>query len=576
MRPRLLGFLAGAAALSLATVVGLPARGEGPTRPLHEQVDRLIEDATGGPMASPATDGEFLRRAYLDLAGMIPTAEEARDFLDDPSPSKRARLIDRLLEGPGYARRMQYAFDVMLMERRRDQHVPRDEWEAFLRRSFAENTPYDEFARRILSADGSEPPGDRAPSKFVLDREADPDLLTRDIGRMFLGRDLQCAQCHDHPLVEDYFQAHYYGIRAFLDRSSLFTDPESQVVMLAEKAEGETTFQSVFKTSVTHSTAPRVLDGPPVDEPELPEGERYEVAPEKDKAVRTIPTFSRYEHLAPALANDEVDAFSRNIANRLWALLMKRGLFHPLDLDHSYNPPSHPEVLDLLAGWFRDHEYDVKALLRELALTRAYQRSSEIPPGADPEAAEPSRFSVANLEPLSPEQLAWSLMQGLGVVSAHREEAEADLDHLDSALCDRCKADEARQARRPWQVEEAVHARLSGNVDAFVRYFGAAEGQPDDSVEANVHQALFLSNGPQVQSWLDPSGSNLTARLSGIEDPAEVAEPLYLAILSRRPSAGERAEVLGYLGRRGDDQRSDAVRELAWALITSSEFRFNH
>jgi hypothetical protein len=375
-------------------------------------------------------------------------------------------------------------------------------------------------------------------------------------------------------LIEDYAQAHYFGLRAFLDRSSLFTDPTSNVVMLAEKAEGETIFQSVFKKSVTHSTAPRVLDSSPIDEPELPEDQRYEVAPEKD--VRSVPTFSRFEHLAPTLASDEIEPFARNIANRLWALMMKRGLYHPLDLDHSDNPPSHPEVLDLLTSWFRDNGYDVKALLRELALTRTYQRSSEIPPGVDQEIAEPSRFVVANLDPLSPEQLSWSLMQGLGVVAAHQDSASAELEHLESDLCERCQADEERQGRRPWRLEEMVHSKLSGSVAAFVRYFGAAEGQPDDSVEANVHQALFLSNGSEVQSWLNPSGSNLTAELAAIEDSSGVAEPLYLALLSRRPSAEERAEVVAYLDRRGAERRLDAVRELAWALITSSEFRFNH
>jgi hypothetical protein len=574
MRPRSLGILAVPAAFLLTTAGLAPAFAEEPRRPLHEQVDELIEAATAGQEAALATDAEFLRRINLDLNGMIPAADEARDFLDDPSPYKRARLIDRLLDGPGYARRMQYVFDIMLMERRGDQHVPRADWEAFLRRSFASNVSYDQLVREILSADGDEPAAERAPAKFVLDRQADPDVLTRDIGRIFLGRDLQCAQCHDHPLIEDYAQAHYYGIRAFLDRSSLFTDPESKVVMLAEKAEGVTTFQSVFKKSVTHSTAPRVLDSAPIDEPELPEDRRYEVAPEKD--VRPIPSFSRFEHLAPSLARDDIEPFARNIANRLWALMMKRGIYHPVDLDHSDNPPSHPEVLELLTSWFREHGYDMKGLLRELALTRTYQRSSELPPGADPEMAEPSRFMVANLEPLSPEQLSWSLMRGLGVVAAHQDSASAELDHLESDLCDRCRADESRERRRPWRIEEAVHDRLSGSVSAFVRHFGAAEGQPDDSVEANVHQALFLSNGPEVQSWLNPSGSNLTARLAAIEDPSGVAEPLYLAILSRRPSAEERAEVMAYLDRRGAEQRSDAARELAWALITSSEFRFNH
>ncbi|RUL85960.1 DUF1549 domain-containing protein [Tautonia sociabilis] len=543
---------------------------------LHERIDRLIEAKLDAPPAAPATDGEFLRRAYLDLAGTIPSPEEARAFLDDPSPYKRDRLVDRLLELPSYARRMQYVFDATLLERRGDQHVPRADWEAFLLRCFAENVPYDEFVRRILEADGSEPPEQRAPAKFILERGADPDLLTRDIGRLFLGRDLQCAQCHDHPLIEDYKQAHYYGLRAFLDRTSLFTDPKTSRAMLAEKAEGETTFQSVFRKSVTHTTAPRILDLEPIADPELPENEaeRYEVAPAKD--VRSIPKYSRFDQLAPSLASDDVDAFSRTIANRLWALMMKRGLVHPLDLDHADNPPSHPELLDLLANSIRAMDYDIKAFLRELARTRAYRRSSEPPPGASEDLVEPSRFAVAGLEPLSPEQLAWSLMQALGVVDAHRQQAEADLDALEADLCDLCREDRDRIANRPWRIEQMVHDRLAGNVRGFVQIFGASEGQPDSSVESSVHQALFLSNGPLVQSWLNPSGTNLTARLAAIEDPAAVAEPLYLAVLSRRPSEEERAEVVSYLESRGADQRAAAVRELAWALVTCSEFRFDH
>ena len=112
----------------------------------------------------------------------------------------------------------------------------------------------------ILSADGTDPET-RGAAKFYLDRLADPNLLTRDVGRMFLGRDLQCAQCHDHPLIDDYKQAHYYGIFAFLNRTSLFED-ERKASVLAEKAEGDVTFTSVFKKKVTHKTGPRILDGP--------------------------------------------------------------------------------------------------------------------------------------------------------------------------------------------------------------------------------------------------------------------------------------------------------------------------
>ena len=151
---------------------------------------------------------------------MIPTSAEARAFLDDPSAYKRQKLIDRLLAGPEYARRMQEVFDAMLMERRDDTYVPAPEWQGFLRRAFADNLPYDQLVTEILSADGTDPTT-RGAAKFYLDRLADPNLLTRDVGRMFLGRDFQCAQCHDHPLIDDYKQAHYYGIFAFLNRTTL-------------------------------------------------------------------------------------------------------------------------------------------------------------------------------------------------------------------------------------------------------------------------------------------------------------------------------------------------------------------
>ena len=155
---------------------------------------------------------------------------------------------------------MQDVFDAMLMERRDDTHVPSGEWQGFLRRALAENMPYDQLVTEILSADGTDPQT-RGAAKFYLDRLADPNLLTRDVGRMFLGRDIQCAQCHDHPLIDDYKQAHYYGIFAFLNRTTLFED-DKKVAVLAEKAEGDVTFTSVFKKKVTHKTGPRILDGP--------------------------------------------------------------------------------------------------------------------------------------------------------------------------------------------------------------------------------------------------------------------------------------------------------------------------
>lgn len=169
-------------------------------KPLHERIDALVESSTLGPIAAPASDADFLRRAYLDLNGTIPDAATARAFLDDPSPTKRQALVDRLLARPHFARHMANVFDVLLMERRpqrslpaAEYNVPAAEWQEYLRKSFADNKPLDQLAREILSADGADP-SLRPAVKFYLDREADPNLLARDIGRLFFGRDLQCTR----------------------------------------------------------------------------------------------------------------------------------------------------------------------------------------------------------------------------------------------------------------------------------------------------------------------------------------------------------------------------------------------
>ncbi len=557
-------------ALILALSIGGSLAG---SEPLHRKIDRAIEAKLDGEVAAPATDAEFLRRIYLDLAGMIPTSLEARTFLDDPSPYKRQKMIDRLLGGPEYARRMQEVFDAMLMERRDDTHVPAAEWQAFLRRAFADNLPYDQLVTEILSSDGSDP-NSRGAAKFFLDRLADPNLLTRDVGRMFLGRDFQCAQCHDHPLIDDYKQAHYYGIFAFLNRTTLFED-EKKTSVLAEKADGDVTFNSVFKKKVTHKTGPRILDAAAVPEPSVPKGAEYLVPPDKEKKVRAIPRYSRRALLGRQLT--AAPEFSRNIVNRLWAMLMGRGLVHPVDLHHSENPPADAALLELLAREFAASHYNIKSFIRELVLTRVYQRSSEPPPGMSlgDESGGGLTFRVAALKTETPEQLAWSIMQGLGMVADTRRQVEEKLDGHDPKMRAIFQTDDRRRALRATMIEEGVHAALQNNVAPFVRQFAAAAGQPQDASEPTVHQALFLSNGGQVHSWLAPSSGTLVGRLARLSDPSAIADELYLSLYTRRPSDEERAQVARYLPDGGKD-RGPALQELAWAMLTSTEFRFNH
>ncbi|MFO0929191.1 MAG: DUF1549 domain-containing protein [Gemmataceae bacterium] len=516
-----------------------PSSGE----PLHIRVDRLI--AAGADFAKydagPASDAEFVRRVYLDLTGCIPSAADARAFLADPSPGKRVALIDRLLHSPDYARHLAITFDVMLMERIGGRTATAQaEWHEFLRSAFAANQPWDEVARTILSGDDSDPKR-MYRAKFYLDRTAEPHVITRDISRLFLGTNLQCAQCHDHPRVEEYKMEHYYGLFAFVNRTSLVTDPRRKMAVLAEKADGEATFQSVFDPKkVTKTTLPRVPGGPAISDAPVDKKQPYTVAPAA--GVASVPKYSRRARLAAALCRADYLPFRRNLANRLWAHLMGRGLVEPLDMDHPANPPSHPELLDLLADDLAARKFDVRGFLRELALSQTYQRSS-VP--RDAAAKDAPLYSTAHLKPLTPEQLAFSLMQATGYTEAQR------------------------QALGGQATEAAVYARLASQVPAFVRTFGSPAGGPQ-AFDARMEQALFLANGPTVRSWLANRAGGLVGRLAKRSGPA-LADELYLSVFSRLPDDDERRETAAFLaGRPG------AAADLAWALLASTEFRFNH
>jgi hypothetical protein len=515
--------------------------------PLHQRIDEGIaagKQSFEAQAAALSSDAEFLRRIYLDLTGCIPTVDDARAFLKDSSPDKRHKLIERLLAAPAFARHMSEVFDVLLMDRRADKHVKRPEWKEYLRTSFASNRPYDDLVREILSADGADPKL-RPAAKFYLDRDGEAHLLTKDISRIFLGMNLQCAQCHDHPLVDAYKQDHYYGLYAFLNRSFVFTDKAKKFSVYAEKAEGDVSYQSVFEPKVTKNSGPRLPDGPAVMEPKLEKGKEYAVAPAKD--VRPVPKYSRRAQLAQQMTDNA--RFKRAAANRFWFLLLGRGLVHPVEFDHEENPASHPELLALLADELAAMKYDIKAFVREIVLTKTYQRSSELPKGVKdiPEKL----FAVAQLRPLSPEQLAWSTMQATGLADAERKALGA-------------KA-----------TEQALYAKLAGNVNPFVSLFGGAPGEPADlGFQTTLDQTLFVSNGSVIRGWLAPRPGNLTSRLIELKDASTLAEELYLSVLTRLPTTEERKEVADFLAQGSD--RTAALQDLVWALVASAEFRFNH
>ncbi len=422
------------------------------SEPLHDQIDKLLVPVTGVEPAS-ASDAEFLRRVSLDLIGMPPTADEAREFLKDAAADKRVQLIDRLLGSPHFVRRFAQALDLMLMERRPNTNVTADEWQAWLVQSVRENKSWNELAKEILLADGADP-AKRAPARFALDRGSDPNMLTRDIGRVFFGRDMQCAQCHDHPLVDDYLQSDYQGLFAFLQPTYAITKKEGdkQTVMVAERAGGNVSFQSVF-LHVPRRTAARVPDGTMIDEPFYLPGEEYQVAP--GDQVKSIPKFSYREKLAELATNGSNEAFNRNIANRLWAFMFGRGLVQPLDWQNPENPPSNPELLNVLAAQIAAMKFDMKAFVRELALTNAYQRA--FTPPAD--------------------------------ITSLGDKAEQEAKRLQGERETIVKASEAsdaayKKAAEAWEKAEADTLPVAGELDTAKTKYADAKKKADEAAKA--------------------------------------------------------------------------------------------
>lgn len=446
--------------------------------PLHARIDALIAAAHPGGQAPIAGDADFLRRTYLALHGVIPTAAQARAFLADTAPDKRAKLVELLLADPQFAKWMAVRFDVMLMERRGEAQTKAGPWLEWLEQSFAANKPWDALVREVIAADGADEKT-RHVARWLLEREVDPNALAKDAARLFLGRDIACSQCHDHPRIDDYLQRDYAGLQAFFSRSYLFKGDAKKAgpsSLVGEQADGDTTYLSVF-TKVGGGTKPRLPGEGELAEPATAE---WTVPPDaKNKALRPIPKFSRRGLLATALGDGHHPAFRRNIANRLWAVVFGRGLVEPLDLHHSANPPAIPPLLDLLGDQIAAMKFDMRAFVRELALTQAFQRALDLPdPSAD--VAGVAR-KLAELEKTA-EALALAahaaeerfIAEQKATADAQRAAApvlaeQAKLDAaaaaakkpLDAALAEQKKADDALAAKREEHRALADSAAIS-------------------------------------------------------------------------------------------------------------------
>lgn len=528
----------------LVFACSFPANGQ----QLSSLIDQHIEQATSEPFAPQSSDAEFLRRVYLDLIGQIPNSEEATEFLSSSEPNKRADLVDQLLQDDRYARRMAEFFNVMLMERRGVD----PNWQEFLTTAFESNMSWDEMVKHMVSPD---PQNEslRGSAYFLTKRlekygqnPTDFPGLASDLGRIFLGMDLACAQCHDHLFIDDYKQADFQGLFAFINNSFVRRDTDFPAIgMKPVKAKLE--FNSVFEEG-TFTTGPKLPGQAEIPVPEFVAGEEFAVPPNKETKAPGIPSFNPLDFLSQQLPRESNQSFNLNAANRIWFLMMGRGIVHPLDLHHSDNPPSHPELLSLLATQFAQHNYDIKWLIRQIALSDTYQRTGVVSDSV--QGAKRNQYRVYAEKPMSAEQLMWSMLTATGQLAHIPEPGNNEQGGIDESATD--TLDDIR--------------------DDFLAAYANPPREPETEFAPSVRGALFVLNAPRVLSWLKAEPGNLADRLNKQNDG--YAKTLYLAVLSRQPTSEEATHFNQFISTHAN--KTLAIEQAIWALLASNEFSINH
>lgn len=556
--------------------------------PLHAQIDALVAKANPAGQAPIVGDAEYLRRTYLALHGVIPTAAQARAFFADPAKDKRAKLVDALLAEPQFAKWMAVQFDVLLMERRGEAHTKAAPWREWLEEWFAANKPWDALVRELLTADGGDEKT-RHFARWLLERQADPHALTKDTARIFLGRDLSCAQCHDHPRIDDYVQRDYAGLQAFFSRTYLFQPDPNKPGSVGEQATGEQSYNSVF-TKVGGDTKPRLPGEAELTEPAPGE---WTVAPNpKDKNVRPIPKHSRRAMLAAALGDGHHPAFRRNIANRLWALVFGRGLVEPLDLQHSDNPPSNPALLDLLADRVGAMKFDVRAFVRELALTETFQRTLDLPE-IPPEAAK----AVADKMPVL-EQEATALRAALTAIEEEAEKArkavieakraaqpvEAERTKMENAAAEAKKAMDAAAAEQK-KMEDALAAKRDAQkalaeAAAKVNEALAKTGEvPELTAAAKLFQSKSEAKGseiPAAEKEVADKKAGTDAKSQALTAAQQIAAAGKARVEEALKVVGAQQAVLDAAAAKRETERTKAKHTAALAAQVKAALQWSN
>lgn len=504
-------FVASAAGNACAEDETSPRDRAAMVRRIDELIDRRLKEAEREP-APRSSDAEFLRRAYLDLTGVTPRVAEVRAFLADPAEDKRAQLIDRLLHSPAHATHLANTWRRIMLPggmnlEQVNNVVGVQNW---LRTQFAENLRYDNLVSELFVATEGDQTG---PALYYTALDLAPEKLAGSTARIFLGLQIECAECHDHPF-DKWKQTDFWGYAAFfaqLERGNARGGMSS--LRIADRDTGEVKLPN-SETVV----APLYPGGGKPSEEELG---------------------TRRMKLAIWIASRDNPYLARAAVNRVWGQLFGRGIVEPVDDLGPHNPPSHPELLDELAAYFVENGFDLRELYATLTRTAAYQRTSEW--RTEP-APPPELFARMPLKALSADQLYDSLNRIL-----HRAAAQG-----------------------------AVSSLLDPQRQSFVARVEASGKSPLE-YEAGVLQALTLINGADIAEATDPERSPLLGGVDApFLTDAQRIETLFLATLSRPPTDEERKACLASLENRSPGERGKQLGDVLWALLNSAEFAFNH
>ena len=520
---------------------------------VFNEIDRFILARLRSESVDPSpicTDYEFVRRAFVDVVGMIPTGEEIKAFVNDKSAEKRAKLVEKLLnDNERYADHWEVMWGDWLREHTAGKkEAEPGKYRDWLRAALKSNMPYDQFAMKLMTASGK--PSENAATNFFFRDQMNRVETVNTIAQTFMGTRMACAQCHDHPF-DKWTQTDFHGLMAYFSQVQVTKAPKKKDVNQEE---------------------PHVADKPKGDYHMPMEGDDAKKGSKGGEIVE--PRFAWNPALKPsgptrreALASAVVAAphFATVQVNRLWAQLMGRGIVEPTDDFREKNPPSHPELLDFLADQFVKNKFDSKHVLRLILNSAAYQRSS-MP--TDGNRSDLTLFSHQRVRRMTAEELFDSIL-----VAAGHDKGLADMP---GALADNNKTAAKKgnapaMGRKKGHVEWATDLPTPAKTGTFMNVFN----QPPRNVittkrdeEGAVTQALEMLNGAAVNESVSSSPliDHLAANKS---DPRHAVTELYLATLTRAPSSAE----LEAAAKRSDGSR-DSLVDLQWALMNTREFTF--